>query len=128
LSVLLDCTESGSSSARSAPEVIGWRSACDCGWRGLQFYPRSEWPSASGIAPDDVDGWETGAAAFAEWQRHLARVLPELAVHDLAQQLAHTEEQLQAAVHAARFAGLSWSRLRAVASRATGGSVRLRGQ
>ncbi|MHA6783948.1 hypothetical protein ACVGOW_23585 [Pseudonocardia saturnea] len=127
VSILLDGTETASSSARTAAEAIGWRSACDCGWRGMQFYPRSEWPSASGIASDDVDGWESGTATFAEWQCHLARALPELAVHDLARQLAEIEERLQAAVHAARFAGLSWSRLRAVTSRATAGSVRLRG-
>lgn len=127
VSILLDGTETASSSARTAAEAIGWRSACDCGWRGMQFYPRSEWPSVSGIAPDDIDGWESGTATFAEWQRHLARALPELAVHDLARQLADIEERLQAAVHAARFAGLSWSRLRAVTSRATAGSVRLRG-
>jgi hypothetical protein len=114
VSVLLDGTETASSSARTASEVIGWRSACECGWRGMQFYPRSEWPSSTGIAPDGVDGWETGSA-FAEWDRHLDRVLPELAVHDLAQQLADVEERLQAAVQAARFAGLSWSRISAVA-------------
>lgn len=96
VSVLLDGIETASSSTRTAAEAIGWRSACDCGWRGMQFYPRSEWPSASGIAPDDVDGWETGTATFAEWQRHLARALPELAVHDLASQLADIEERLQA--------------------------------
>ncbi|MDN5856744.1 MAG: hypothetical protein L0K86_28685 [Actinomycetia bacterium] len=81
----------------------------------MQFYPRSEWPSSTGIAPDGVDGWETGTVAFAEWERHLDRVLPELAVHDLAQQLADVEERLRAAAQAARFAGLSWSRIAAVA-------------
>lgn len=94
VSVLLDGTEIGSSSARTASEIIGWRAACECGWRGMQFYPRSEWPSASGIAPDGVDGWETDTAAFSEWQFHVARVLPELAVHDLAQQLADIDERL----------------------------------
>ncbi|MDN5748617.1 MAG: hypothetical protein L0H64_08930 [Pseudonocardia sp.] len=93
----------------------------------MLFYPRSEWLSASGIAPDDVDGWETGTATFAEWQRHLARALPELAVHDLARKLADIEERLQAAVRAARFAGVSWSRLRTVTNTATANSARLRG-
>ena len=115
VSVLLDGTETASSSARTASEVLGWRSACECGWRGMQFYPRSEWPSSTGSAPDGVDGWETGTAAFAEWERHLDRVLPELAVHDLTRQLADVEERLHAAVLAARFAGLSWSRIGTVA-------------
>lgn len=81
----------------------------------MQFYPRSEWPSRTGSAPDGVDGWETGTAAFAEWERHLDRVLPELAVHDLARHLADVEERLHTAVQAARFAGLSWSRIAAAA-------------
>lgn len=80
VSVLLDGTETASSSARTASEVIGWRSGCECGWRAMQFYPRSGWPSSTGSAPDGVDGWETGTAAFAGWDRHLERVLPELAV------------------------------------------------
>lgn len=50
VSVLLDGTETGSSSARTAAEV-GWRSACECGWRGMQFYSRSEWLSSTGSAP-----------------------------------------------------------------------------
>ena len=26
------------------PRVTGWRAACRCGWRGTQFYLRSDWP------------------------------------------------------------------------------------
>lgn len=115
VTVLLDGTEATNTSARTASDVIGWRSGCACGWRGMQFYPRSEWPSRTGHAPDGVDGWESGTGAFAEWERHLDRVLPELAVHDLARLLAETEEQLRDAVHAARFAGLSWAGISAVA-------------
>lgn len=112
VAVLLDGTETGSSSARAAAEVIGWRSACECGWRGMEFYSRRDWPSRSGLAPDAVDGWDTGTATFAEWQRHLDRVLPELAVHDLARQLVDVEERLRIAAQAARFAGLSWTEIR----------------
>jgi len=115
VAVGLDGTETASSSTRTASEVIGWRSACECGWGGMEFYPRREWPSATGLAPDAVDGWETGTATFAEWQRHLDRVLPELAVHDLARQLVDVEERLRDAVHAARFAGLSSAAIRAAA-------------
>lgn len=64
-----------------------------------------------------------GAAAFAEWERHLDRVLPELLVHDLAQQLAEVEERVRVAVQAARFAGLPWSRIRAVAPTVDGGLI-----
>jgi hypothetical protein len=81
----------------------------------MQFYARREWPSPTCAAPEGVDGWETGTAAFAEWESHLDRVLPELGVHDLALQLADIEEQLRDAVHAARFTGVSWSRIGTVA-------------
>ncbi|MGH3613631.1 MAG: tetratricopeptide repeat protein [Pseudonocardia sp.] len=95
----------------------------------MQFYPRSEWPSPTGIAPDGVDGWETGTAAFAEWERHLARIVPELAVHDLVSQLAELEKGVRDAVHAARRTGVSWSGVgRAAGIMAhdaqTGGAVR----
>lgn len=123
VAVLLDGSETSGSSAGPAPDVIGWRSACACGWRGIEFYSRREWPSATGLAPDAVDGGETGAAAFAEWERHLDRVLPELLVHDLARQLAEVEERVRVAVRAARFAGLPWSRIRAVAPTADGGLI-----
>lgn len=56
VAVQIDGSETASSSAATPLEVIGWRSACECGWRGTQFYPRSEWPSATALAPDAVDG------------------------------------------------------------------------
>ena len=115
VSVLLDGNEAAISSTRTASDVIGWRSACKCGWRGMQFYARREWPSPTCAALEGVDGWETGTAAFAEWESHLDRVLPELGVHDLARQLADIEERLRDAVHAARFTGVSWSRIGTVA-------------
>ena len=105
VTVQLDGSEIGSQSDVSTADVIGWRSACECGWRGAQFYSRSEWPGSSSIAPEGVDGWETGTAAFADWARHIVRVLPLLAVHDLAQALADTEARLRDVVRGARRAG-----------------------
>jgi hypothetical protein len=101
------------------------RPSSRCVHRGMEFYTRRDGPSRTGVAPDSVDGWETGTAAFAEWERHLDRVLPELAVHDLARQLADVQQRLWAAVHAARLDGLPASYLSAVARAATG-DVRLR--
>lgn len=112
-----DGTEVPSSSAPTRLEIIGWRSACDCGWRGMDFYPRSQHPSPTALAPDSVDGWETGTAAYAEWDRHLHRVLPELDVHDRAQQLRVAERRLDHAIHAARFAGVTWPRIADAAGR-----------
>ena len=43
VSVLVDGSETGTVPVRVAAQVIGWRAACDCGWRGPQFYPRAEW-------------------------------------------------------------------------------------
>lgn len=115
VAIQIDGTETGSSMAPAQADVIGWRSACDCGWRGMQFYSRREWPSTSALAPDGVHGWDTGTAAFGEWERHLNRALPELVVHDLARHLAEVEERLARACEAARFAGVSWVRLTAIA-------------
>lgn len=124
--VLSDGTETVTVSARFAAEVIGWHAACDCGWRGMQFYPRSQWPSPTGRTPERVDGRTTGTGAFSEWEQHLRRALPELAVHDLARQLAAAEERMRDAVHAARYAGQTWSRI-AAAARTTVENVRLLG-
>lgn len=119
VAIQVDGTETASSTVRTQLDVIGWRSACDCGWRGMQFYSRREWPSTSALAPDGVDGWDTGTAAFGEWERHLHRTLPELDVHDLARQLAEVEERLARACQTASFAGVSWARLTAI----TGGTA-----
>jgi hypothetical protein len=108
LPVLLDGTETG---RHPASEVIGWRSACTCGWRGVQFYPFGDSLRGVGMAPESVDGSGVETSASAEWQGHVHRQLPELAVHDLARQLADAQNKLQDAVRAARFTGLSWSRI-----------------
>lgn len=110
--VKLDGSETASSSASTPLDVVGWRSACDCGWRGMEFYPRF-----SAVAPNGVDGWETGTVAFAEWDCHLRRALPELAVHDLVQDLVDVHERLMNACYSARLAGVTWARIEAVAKR-----------
>jgi hypothetical protein len=88
------------------PRVIGWRSACQCGWRGTQFYLRSEWPSTDdyALAPEEVE-----ARCMAEWERHLRVAMPVLAIHDLVQQIAQAQDNLVEAVRAARAAGVSWT-------------------
>jgi hypothetical protein len=109
--VLLDGTETPVVSSRIAASVIGWRAACDCGWRGAQFYPRCEFPSPTGLAPELVDGFDTFTGTYAEWDLHLARVLPELKIHDRAQQLRAAETRLHQAISTARHVGLTWSRI-----------------
>ena len=43
VSVLADGSDTGAAPLPAHEAVIGWRSGCDCGWRGRQFYPRAEW-------------------------------------------------------------------------------------
>lgn len=117
VAVQSDGSEAPSSTVPTRLEVIGWRSACDCGWRGMEFYPRSQFPSTTALAPDTVDGSDTNTAAYAEWNRHLHRALPELAVHDRAQELRAAEQRLDHAVHAARLAGITWPRLEVITGR-----------
>ena len=102
-SVLICGADATDTSSQIEPNVIGWRAACECGWRGMQFYPRAEWPSATGGPPDQVDGWTNGDGADGEWEAHLRRALPELAVP------RPITRRHDAAVHSARTVGLSWS-------------------
>jgi len=113
VAVQIDGAEASGNSAPARLEVIGWRSACDCGWRGMDFHPRDKSSSPAVLVLDAAAGW--GIAARAEWDRHLHRALPELAVHDRARELRAAERRLDAAIHTARFVGVTWSRLAAVA-------------
>lgn len=90
------------------PRVIGWRSACQCGWQGAEFYPRSEWPTTDEYArsPEEVD-----ARCMVDWERHLRVVMPVLAIHDLTRQIAQAQDDLHDAVTAARAVGVSWTEI-----------------
>lgn len=63
VSVLADGTDTSITSAAVQPRVVGWRAACECGWRGQQLYPRAEWPSPTAGPPELVDGRDTGGGA-----------------------------------------------------------------
>jgi hypothetical protein len=103
--VLEGDTDASTPPDQLGPRVIGWRSACQCGWQGAQFYLRSEWPTSEyASAPEEVE-----ERCKAEWERHLRSALPVLAIHDLAQQVTQAEENLVEAVCAARAAGVSWA-------------------
>ena len=104
--VLEDGTDPSTPPDQIGPRVIGWRSGCECGWRGTEFFLRSEWPSTDEYAraPEEVE-----ARCMAEWERHLRVVMPVLAIHDLTILIAEAEEDLVHAVSAARAAGVSWT-------------------
>jgi hypothetical protein len=108
-SVLTDGTDTSASSRELSPRVTGWRPACDCGWRGSSFYPRAEYPSEHGQAPDEVEGWETDTGCYEEWNRHLHEAVPELRLYTLAQTIEHAQRQLDDAVTEARAGGASWT-------------------
>ena len=107
--VLDDGTDTAVHHGGMGNRVTGWRAACDCGWRGAGFWPRAEFPGSSSIAPDEVDGFESGGGVFAEWSAHLHATLPGLAVHDAAERLTHARDELDQAVVTARRAGASWA-------------------
>jgi len=104
--VLEDGTDPSTPPDQLGPRVIGWRSGCECGWRGTQFYLRAEWPTSDEYAraPEEVD-----ARCMAEWERHLRVAMPVLAIHDLTQQIAQAQDDLVHAVRAARVGGVSWA-------------------
>lgn len=121
--VLDDGTITGTHDGLTNGRFVGWRAACDCGWRGDRYWPREEVlstdpeyaaqiersPSAASIPPESVEGTEDGDGALAEWRAHLAVALPGLAVHDAATQLAAARDELERAVGTSRAAGASWT-------------------
>jgi hypothetical protein len=106
--------------APDSPPVAAWRAACECGWRGGQYYPRAEFPCIDdkkphGDPPRAVQGDGT-IGAESEWLDHLLQVLPEVRVHDvLTFGLRPTDVAVRTTVLWARRAGVSWSRIAAVA-------------
>lgn len=103
--VLEEGTDPSTPPDQIGPRVVGWRSGCDCGWRGAQFYLRSDWPVTEyALAPDQVEGH-----CMAAWERHLRVAMPVLAIHDLTQQIAQAQDDLVDAVSMARAAGASWT-------------------
>lgn len=113
--VLDDGTDTAIHTAAIQDRVRGWRAACDCGWRGAGFWPRAEYPGSSSMAPDEVDGFDTGGGIFAQWSAHLHAMLPGLAVHDAAQDLDTASRRLDQAVADARRSGASWTVIGAAA-------------
>jgi len=105
--VLEPGTDPSTSPDQIGPRVLGWRSGCQCGWRGTQLHPRSEWPATDhALAPGAVE-----QQCRAEWERHLHAALPVLAIHDLTRQINQAQEDLLQAVSAARGAGISWAQI-----------------
>jgi hypothetical protein len=103
--VVEDGTDPSTPPDQIGPRVIGWRSACQCGWRGTRFSLRSEWPSTDhALASEEVE-----EHLKAEWERHLRVALPVLAIHDLTRRIAQAQDDLVQAVRAARAAGVSWT-------------------
>jgi len=72
---------------------------------GTEFFPRAEPPSAErSLPPEEVED-----RCMSEWERHLRVAMPVLAIHDLAQQIAELEADLDKAVREARAAGVAWT-------------------
>ncbi|MFE7203802.1 hypothetical protein ACFU8R_26395 [Pseudonocardia alni] len=121
--VLDDETVTGTHDGRTNDRFVGWRAACDCGWRGTQFWSRAEvlatdpvyaeqvtrYPSSASIAPESVDGTEGGDGALGQWRAHVVDVLPGVEVHDAAAWVSEARDELDAAVGRARAAGASWT-------------------
>lgn len=110
--MLDDGSEAGGWPLPEGRQATGWRSACECGWRG-PLWPRAEWPSDDGWPPQAVEEGEPGSngGCYRQWRAHLAEALPELAVHDTARRLEEVRAELDTAVITARAAGTSWERI-----------------
>lgn len=106
-------------------EVDGWRAGCDCGWRGIKTYPRTQFPSSTGAPPAAVDGSRTRTGAWAEWRQHLFAAVPELIVADALNVALRpagnvlTHPVVAAVVGVARERGVPWANIAAAAGVST---------
>jgi hypothetical protein len=98
-------------------EIIGWRGACDCGWRGglwertgspedsdhsrrRDYLASEEFADASGDVED---------AIHQEWMAHIAPAEAVLGVEAAAREHQQAGARLDKTVAAARAAGASWA-------------------
>lgn len=99
-------------------QVVGWRSACTCGWQG-PIWERVNMPGSanlsrrlayvplSGFAADPSMAVEE--AICEEWQAHVAPATALSKVQVAAREHAAAGRRLDAAVAAARATGVSWT-------------------
>jgi hypothetical protein len=98
-------------------EIIGWRGACDCGWRG-ELWERVSSPADSDhsrrrdyLAPEefaDASG-DVEDAIHEEWRAHIAPSEAVLGVEAAAREHRQAGTRLDKTVAAARAAGASWA-------------------
>ncbi len=92
--------------------VRGWRPACSCGWQTDTTEFRG-----TETAPDG----ETQERAWADWQLHLRRAVPEIVLHDLVAEHGDAAQRIDAAVRGLRAPvdggrrPISWERIGAAA-------------
>jgi hypothetical protein len=118
-----DGAEVRSPGTETAPSVTGWKAICACGWASERIYPRSEFPSPDGLPPPLVEGYEDLTMAFAEWNDHFTRAVPELQVYELAKKLGAVRDLFNTAVHDAQAVGVSRSLIASVVEQAAGGRI-----
>lgn len=117
---------------RPADQVTGWRAACDCGWRGVDW-TRVHSPAAAGApawsGPEDgcvadrasrviymgrTAPWadlddDAENAVIDQWRAHIRPWKDLEDVSDLAERYAETGRELDAAVASARSGGATWA-------------------
>jgi hypothetical protein len=103
--------------------VVGWKAICFCGWISDNLYPRSGFPSRDGMAPPRVEGFDDRTAAFAEWNEHFDRAVPELQVYELAMRLGALRDRFSDAVRDAQQAGAPRSSIASAVEIASGGRL-----
>jgi hypothetical protein len=98
-------------------EIIGWRGACDCGWRG-ELWERVTSPAAADfsrrrdyLSPDDFAhaSNEVEDAIHDEWKAHLAPLEAVAGVEAAAREYNQAGQRLDKTVAAAKAAGASWT-------------------
>lgn len=98
-------------------EIIGWRGACSCGWRGEMWERVKSLPAADFsrrrdfAAPDEFANPSSKVedAIHDEWKAHLAPLEAVAGVEAAAREYHQAGHRLDKTVAAAKAAGASWA-------------------
>lgn len=96
---------------RPCSDIVAWRMACECGWRGTER--RIADLPVSDVDPDYREPSEAceGRIFLPEWRQHVAPDNAVSTLEDMADELRRLEADIRSHVEASRLVGTTWEQI-----------------